>query len=314
MASISVLATDLNVHTFQGMVRDGDGYILPTLDGRLLRVNPDGSTKTLVQFCRGFECERFGVPFGIAASQGNFYLTVSSFGIGGRLIRVSSSASITEIADFTSLTPLGAPFGIIQSQFYSTAALPSPLPLPSSLPAAPSATPAPSSSPAEPAIALQPSPNAAIAADRQPVWIVTLSPNVLASQGLLVRVTAEGAIAPIADLSEYGIPFALIEREGKYIVAQEKGHLVEVSPAGDIKPLVDFQAAKLGIPLGLTLFQNTLVVALNAGPLVQVTSDAEMTVITNLAQAGYAFPFAVLAQEDSLVVATTSGKLVRVVP
>lgn len=259
---IAVLATDLKIHTFHGLVQRDEAYVFPTFDGRLVTILPDGTGSTLVQFCQGFACEAFGQAFGIVHRGEDYVLTVSSFHNGGRLIQVSPAGTVTPLVDLTPLTPLGAPFGL---------------------------------------------------ATDGPDLLVTLSPQVLNSEGTLVRVAADGQITTVADLSDWGIPFAVVVQNGQAVVAQERRVLVRVSVQGERAIAAQFPET-LGIPLALTVHQQDLVVALNSGALVRVRNSGEIEAIADLLAARHGIPTAVVSEGDRLVVATTAGRLLRLSP
>lgn len=259
--SISVIATDLKIHTFQGVVIDGDSFVVPTFDHNLLRVQRDGSRSTLVQFCRGFECETFGAPFGIVRRDRTFLVTVTGYQNGGRILQVAPDGSYRTYADLSSITQAGGLFGITESQGN---------------------------------------------------LFVAVSPDAFQSTGSLVKVGTNGDISTVADLSEHGMPFAVVEYQGQMVVAQAEGKLVQVTPQGQVSVLSDLTKQDLGIPLAVMVSQGDLIAAMNKGILVKVNPDGSATPLVNLLEARRGIPVGLADGGDRWIVTTTGGFLLKV--
>jgi len=261
IVTISIIAKDLNIYTFQGLVQSNNNFIVPTLDSRLLQITPEGTISTLVEFCQGFECERFGAPFGIALREDNLIVAISGYSFGGSLVRVSLDGKFSTIADLTEVSKLGGPFGV------------------------------------------------AVNGDE---FLVTTATDAMESQGLLVRVTPNGIVKAIADLSEFGIPFAVTVSQGSFVIATERGMLVRVSPSGTISQIANCKSAGLGIPIGLTSSEDSLIVTTNQGLLVRMDHNGTFSTITDLLQRNFGIPSGVIKSRDDLIVTTTAGYLLRV--
>ena len=259
--SISVIATDLKIHTFQGVAIDGDSFVVPTFDHNLLRIQRDGTRSAVVQFCRGGECETFGAPFGIVRRDRSFLVTVTGYQNGGRILEVEPDGSYRTYADLSSMTQMGGLFGLTESQGN---------------------------------------------------LFVAVSPDALQFTGSLVKVAANGEISTVADVSEYGMAFAVVEYQGQLVLAQSQGKLVQVSPQGQVSVLSDLTQQDWGIPLAVMVSQGNLIAAMNKGTLVQVTPDGNATPLVNLLEARRGIPVGLADGGDRWIVTTTGGFLLEV--
>jgi hypothetical protein len=254
----SVIAQNLNIYTLQGLATSQDTFIVPTLDGVLLQINPKGEQTTLVDLLKA----ELGVPFGIIERNGELIVTVSGYLPVHYLVKVKLNGTFTTLADLSKASGFyGAPFGI---------------------------------------------------AEYQGDYFLTVSTDVVSSTSALMRVSATGGLTKVADLSQYGIPFSVATYQDQLVVAQEKGHLLRITPAGQITEWVNLQTAGLGIPLGLTVNQDELIVTTNSGAVVGVNAQGVPGTIADLAKAKLGIPSGVVIQRGQIVVTTNQGYLLQI--
>ncbi|MBD2022607.1 hypothetical protein H6F43_20705 [Leptolyngbya sp. FACHB-36] len=142
-------------------------------------------------------------------------------------------------------------------------------------------------------------------------YVVTLSPDVTESSGLLIRVKDTGAITEIADVSGFGKPFGVVVQNGEFVVAQQTGHLLRVRPDGKVSPIVDLAKAGFGIPFGVAAREMDLFVTTNTGLVVRV-KDGTPTLVVNLLSQKLGIPSGIAVSGSDLIVTTNSGYLLRV--
>jgi len=143
-------------------------------------------------------------------------------------------------------------------------------------------------------------------------YFLTVSTDVVSSASALMRVSSAGEIAKVADLSRYGIPFSVVTRQEQLIVTQEKGHILQFTPAGQITELVNLQTAGLGVPLGITVNQDELIVTTNSGLVVGINAQGVPEAIADLAKAKLGIPSGVVMQKGRIVVTTNQGYLLQI--
>ncbi|MGV0026134.1 hypothetical protein [Phormidesmis priestleyi] len=143
-------------------------------------------------------------------------------------------------------------------------------------------------------------------------YIVTLSTDTVESTGLLLRVSAEGTIAPIATLTEFGNPFGVVMSGGDFVVAQSKGQLVRVSPIGKTSVIVDLKAAGFGIPFMIAAQNSNFYVTTNLGLVVKVDRLGKVQPIVDLLKARYGIPSGIGCSDHDLIVTTNSGYLLKI--
>jgi hypothetical protein len=143
-------------------------------------------------------------------------------------------------------------------------------------------------------------------------YLVAIATDVNDSLGKLVKVNRKGQITTLADLTGYGLPFGIAVEGDLIVVAQETGHLVKVSPAGDVSPLVNLFKLGLGIPLGVTLWNQKVIATTNSGLVVRVDADGSPSILTDLTKVQFGIPAAIAHCDHHLVVTTNSGFLLQV--
>jgi hypothetical protein len=143
-------------------------------------------------------------------------------------------------------------------------------------------------------------------------YLVAIATDVNDSLGHLIKVDRKGRIATVADLTGYGLPFGVAVEGDRVVVAQETGHLLNVSPAGEVVPLVNLMKLGLGIPLGVALGHQKLIVTTNVGLVVQVDAKGFPSILADLTKAQFGIPAAIALRDRQLVVTTNSGYLLQI--
>ena len=255
---VSVIAEKLNIYTLQSVAISQGNFIVPTLDGQLLKVTPQGTSSILVDLLKA----ELGVPFGIADHGDDVIVTVSAYEPQHYLVRVKPDGTYAKIADLSNLSGLyGAPFGVTVYQ--------------------------------------------------DEYW-VTHSQDVIGDKSQLLRVSTNGTITAIADLTQFGSPFGIVVRHRDFIVAQSFGHLVQVSPMGKVSSIVNLKELGFGLPFDVAVWGDRLVVTTNQGQVVQVTTDGKPSLIIDLTQQKLGIPSGVVVNEDDLIVTTNGGFVLKI--
>lgn len=257
--TISVLANDLNTFTPQGVAILNNQVIVPSLDGRLLQVKPEGMITTLANLLAA----NLGIPFGIVEQQDSLVVTVSAYEPEHYLVQVKLDGSIRTIADLTSLSgPEGAPFGVaVNGANYIVT-------LSTDVNSATSAL-----------LQVEPSGQIQQIADLSDFGLafgVVVSQGdfiVAQEKGQLLRVKPNGQILVLADLLKAGLgkPFDITALpEGGFAVTTHAGLVVRVDASGAMTRIADLTIEDHGIPSGIAAYQNSLVVTTNKGKLLQI--------------------------------------------
>ncbi len=244
-------------------------YIVPTLDGSLLQITPQGAITPLVDLAKA----NLGIPFGLTTQGDTVIATTSGFLGDHYLVRVDATGQPHKIADLSAASgDYGGPFGVVVGDGKNTR-------------------------------------------NDTADYFVTLSPDATAATGSLLRVTPQGQISTLADLSEFGIPFAIIRDREDFVIAQQKGWLTRVSPQGQVSAIVNLVQAGLGIPFGVARWHDHLVATTNAGLVVRVGLDGQgAAAIANLLDRKYGLPAGIVVHDQNLIVSTNGGYLLRLYP
>ncbi len=138
----------------------------------------------------------------------------------------------------------------------------------------------------------------------------------------LLRVTQSGDVTTLADVSRYGIPFGLVEKDGNFLVTvtgEEIGHrLIRVTKSGFFYTIADLSplCGSFGGPFGVAARDNFIVVAIatdissSAGCLVRVMRNGSQTILADTTAFGT--PFAVTASKDGFAVGCENGDILQV--
>jgi hypothetical protein len=257
-AAITVIAKGLNIYTLQGVAIAGDEFIVPNLDGQLLRIQPSGATSILVDLYKA----ELGIPFGIVENQGSFVVTASDYLPRHYLVRVKLDGTYQEIADLAQKSGFyGAPFGVaVEGKDYivtvSTDVVSS------------------SSQLIRVTEAGKISKIAELSTFGIPFGVVVSDRGYVVTQekGQVLRITPEGTITPIVDLAKagFGTPLGIANGQTHFIVTTNTGQVVQITPEGAVSPLVDLRQAKFGVPSGVVIYQDYLIVTTNSGYLLKI--------------------------------------------
>lgn len=265
---ISVIAEGLKLLTLQGIAVQQGHFLVPTLDGTVVRVSPNGGSVTpLVNFLEA----NLGVPFAISpdrmngtASQETIVVTVSGYRPDHYLIRVKPDGTYVKLVDLTQVcTDSGAPFGVAtdQENYFVTI-----------------------STDVVEATGQIVQVNAAGTLTGQiqfhekgnPFGIAVYHDELIVAQskGLLLRVTRAGKVTKLVDLQQagFGIPFFVAIQGDRAIVTTNLGWVVSVDFRGNVAAIANIREAKFGIPSGVVADQNALVVTTNSGYVLRLSA------------------------------------------
>jgi hypothetical protein len=143
-------------------------------------------------------------------------------------------------------------------------------------------------------------------------YLVAIATDVNDSVGRLIKVDRKGRITTVADLTGYGLPFGVAVDGDTIVVAQETGHLLNISSTGDVSPLVNLVKLGFGIPLGVTLGNQKVIATTNSGLVVQVGTDGVPVVLADITKAQFGIPAGIALRDRQLVVTTNSGYLLQI--
>ncbi len=259
IVQISIVAEKLNIYTLQRVaVRQGE-IVVPTLDGQLLTVTDQGTSRVLADLLKA----ELGIPFGIVEQGDDVIVTVSNYSPDHYLVRVKRNGQISTIANLSQLCgEFGAPFGVAvyQNQYWVTL------------------SPDVSASKGL-LLSISPTgkitPIAPLDAFGIPFGIALWNNSAVIAQsyGQLVQVSATGTAKTIVDLQalKFGIPFDVAVWQNQLVATTNTGQIVRVDATGNVSTIADLTKEKRGIPAGIAVSGNDLIVTTNAGFLIRIT-------------------------------------------
>ncbi|MBW4524517.1 MAG: hypothetical protein KME18_04865 [Phormidium tanganyikae FI6-MK23] len=258
MMQIAVIAQKLNIYTLQSVAVSKNNVIVPTLDGQLLKITPDGKSSSIVNLVQA----ELGVPFGIIDQEQDLIVTVSGYLPQHYLLRIKPDGKVETIADLTQRSGFyGAPFGVTVDQgdylvTLSTDVIESSSEL------------------------VRVSPNGKISLIANltqfgnPFGLVVQNQAIIVAQsyGQLVRVE-KGEAKAIVDLKAlgFGIPFDVTIWRDLLTATTNSGLVVQVDAAGKVNTIADLAKAKYQIPSGITTLGNDLIVTTNGGFVLRIS-------------------------------------------
>lgn len=259
MIQIAVLAQKLNIYTPQGVAVSQGNVIVPTLDGQLLKIAPDGTSTSIVNLVKS----ELGVPFGIVEQGQDLIVTTSSYLPQHYLLRVKPNGKVETIADLSQRSGFyGAPMGVAIDQgdylvTVSTDVIDSTSEL------------------------VQVSPTGEIRSIAKlnqfgnPFGLVVQDQSVVVAQsfGQLVRVGLKGEVSAIADLKTlgFGLPFDVAVWRDRLVATTNSGLVVQVDADGKVSTIADLAKAKYQIPSGIVALGDDLIVTTNGGFLLRIS-------------------------------------------
>ncbi len=257
MIEIAVIAQKLNIYTLQSVAVSKGNVIVPTLDGQLLKITPDGKSASIVNLVQS----ELGVPFGVIDQDQDLIVTVSGYLPQHYLLRIKPDGKVETIADLTQRSGFyGAPFGVTVDRgdylvTISTDVIESSSEL----------------------IRVSPdgkiSPIANLTPFGNPFGLVVQNQSIVVAQsyGQLVRIE-KGKAKAIVDLKAlgFGIPFDVTIWRNQLTATTNSGLVVQVDATGKVSTIVDL-AKKYQIPSGITTLGNDLVVTTNGGFVLRIS-------------------------------------------
>jgi|GEM_PF-406049 len=144
--------------------------------------------------------------------------------------------------------------------------------------------------------------------------MATLVTNPNDSQGVLIRVSNTGEVTTIADLSVFGMPFAVTIRADKFLVATEKGAILSINEQGIIEVLANLATAGLGIPLGVASQGDNIFLPTNKGFIIKYNSLGELSLVADLNKMKLGVGSGIISSGKDLIVTTNNGYLIKLSP
>lgn len=290
---LRVLASGLMIDTTQRLTLMAREYVVPTLEGELLSLSPQGKLRLIINL---LEVDR-GLPFGLAQDKNDILVTTSSYELQHKLLRISPAAKIEVIADLSPVCgEYGAPFGVILAQN----------------------TPSPHEDLVGQRLRMPPAVRGASAVfDRegnsleQNSYLVAFSPNTLESWGGLLRVQPNGTLEAVANLSAFGITLSVAAFANSWITTQSRGALVQVMPSGQVSLWLDLKQAGWGTPLVAIADGSRLLVSTNQGQILAIDHQRQPTILTDLKAQKFGIPAGLTIDRSldpaQLIVSTNTG-------
>lgn len=137
----------------------------------------------------------------------------------------------------------------------------------------------------------------------------------------LLRVSLDGAVKVLADLSEfntpYGAPFGVVRQGRDYLLAgsqnviNDRGLMYQVKANGRIQELVSL--AEFGDPLELWHDRDTSIVSLRNGYVLQVKNKV-ISVLADLKKLGFGVAFGIRPWHGNYIMTTNTRKIIQVTP
>ncbi len=258
--TISTIAQGLNLYTLQGVAVSPLGFMVPTLDGEVLKISPQGTIVPLVDLQK----LNLGIPFGIATHDSDLIVTTSDYFPNHYLLRVKLNGTVTTIADLSELSgDAGAPFGVAVSDGDYIVTL---------------------STDVVEATGLLLRINAAGATTQiaeltggNPFGVVAMGGDFIVAQskGQLLRVNPKGAKSVIFDVQKagFGIPFGVAVWNDHLFLTTNLGLIVKVDRSGNGVAIVDLVKSRFGVPSGIVVSDNNLVVTTGSGYLLKIAGQ-----------------------------------------
>lgn len=258
---VSVIAEKLNIYTLQSVALSQGNYIVPTLDGQLLKVTPQGTQTVLVDLLKA----DLGVPFGIVDQGNDLIVTVSAYLPQHYLVRVKADGSFATIADLSQMSGLyGAPFGVtVHQNDYLVTHSQDVVDDQGQL------------------LRVKTDGTVSAIADLtkfgNPFGIVVHDRAFIVAQsfGHLVRVSEQGEVASLVNLQDagFGLPFDVAVWGDRLVATTNTGLVIQVGQDGKVETIVNLQERKFGVPSGIAVNRNELIVTTNGGFLLKIALD-----------------------------------------
>jgi hypothetical protein len=136
--------------------------------------------------------------------------------------------------------------------------------------------------------------------------------DVVSGDGALFQINLEGAILNTIELKPFGNALDVVMRDNNFVTIHEKGHLLNITPTGEVSVLANLMQASLGIPFKLAVSGDDLLVTTNSGKVVNVDPVGVITTIVEIPIAAYNVPAGIALWSDDLVVSTVGGYLLKI--
>ncbi|MBD1912948.1 MULTISPECIES: hypothetical protein [unclassified Leptolyngbya] len=255
--TVTVLASGLNLLSFQGVTVFQDAIIVATVEGDLVRVAPDGTLVTWVNV------ERYGIPAGIVGLQESVIVALSAQELGHSLVQVTKQSEVSSLADLSDFAgDFGAPFAVAASEgyypFYLVAV---------STDVLGSAGLIVRVTRSGRTTVLTPLDSTSFGIGIGEDYIIATQEN-----GQVLRIAFTGETKAIADLqqADLGAPLDITRLGDRWMTVTTAGWLVALKPNGMLSPIINIAEMGEGLPTTLTTLGNQLIVATQAGKLLRI--------------------------------------------
>ena len=259
MLQITVLAQKLNIYTLQSVAVSQGNVVVPTLDGQLLKIAPDGTRTSIANLLKS----ELGVPFAIIDQDQDLIVTASSYLSQHYLVRVKPDGKVETIVDLSQRSGFyGAPMGVAIDQGDYLVTL--------STDVINSTSELVRVSPAGKIRSI-----AKLTQFGNSFGLIVQNQSLVVAQsyGQLIRVSMNGEVSTIADLNAlgFGIPFNVAVWRDRLVATTNSGLIVQVDADGKVSTIADLAKAKYQIPSGIVALGEDLIVTTNGGFLLKIS-------------------------------------------
>jgi hypothetical protein len=145
-------------------------------------------------------------------------------------------------------------------------------------------------------------------------YILAGSQDVINDRGLLYRVTAQGTIAEMVSLVEFGDPLELCLNRQQAIISMRNGDVLQVKTdrTKQITMLADLKKLGFGVAFGIVPQNTNYIMTTNTRKIIQVTPMGQVSVLYDLTPRNVGVPAGIAWWRERLVISTDGGLLLEI--
>ncbi len=258
--TVTVLASGLNLLSFQGVTTFQDTIVVATVEADLVKVALDGT------LTRWVNVGRYGIPTGIVGLKESIAVVLSAQDSGHFLIQVTKQGKLSRLADLSDLAgEFGAPFAVTAHEGY----------YPYYLVAVSTDVVSSAGFIAGVTHTGKTTVFATLASTAFGVGIGEDYAIATQESGQVLKINFTGETRVVADLKQakFGSPIDITRLKDDWIMTTTTGWLVALKLDGTVSPVINLAEIGYGLPTTLTTCDDQLVVATQAGNLLRVSGS-----------------------------------------
>jgi hypothetical protein len=261
--TITVLTSGLKLLSFQGITTYCGKIMVATIEGDLVRIEPDGKAVLWVNVAR------YGIPTGIVGWKDTLVVALSAQETGHFLIQATPQGKLSVLADLSALAgEFGAPFSVAAYDGY----------YPYYLVAI--STDVVGSAGLIAKVTRSGNVSVLATLPKSPFGVEIGPDYAIASQedGHLLKIDSTGSVSVIGNLAptQLGSPLDLTRFESTWMMTTTTGWLAALSDDGTLTPRLNLVETGVGAPTTLTTINSSLVVATQTGNLVKIEFEENL--------------------------------------